>query len=96
MGSSPSRGIKPIFSEKYVEREKEKICSYTYMYVPFHCHICVSPLFENPDGFLGGYAYSNEEKNWSQGSSTVITLYFETCYVASMVSPGGVVVITPD
>ena len=26
----------------------------------------------------------------------VITLYFETCYVASMVSPGGVVVITPD
>ena len=24
------------------------------------------------------------------------TLYFETCYVASMVSPGGVVVITPD
>ena len=26
----------------------------------------------------------------------VITLYCETCYVASMVNPGGVVVITPD
>ena len=39
---------------------------------------------------------SNEEKIGSRGSSTVITLYFETCYVASMVSPGGVVVITPD
>ena len=66
------------------------------MYVPIHCHICVSPLYENPDGFLGRYAYSNEEKIGSRGSSTVITLYFETCYVASMVSPGGAVVITPD
>ena len=56
-------------------------------------HICVSPLYENPDGFLGGHAYSNEEKIESQGSSTVITVYFETCYVASRVSPGGVVVI---
>ena len=64
--------------------------------VPFHCHICVSPLYENPDGFLGSYAYSNEKKLGSQGSSTVITLYFETCCVASVVSPGGVVVITPD
>ena len=26
----------------------------------------------------------------------MIILYFETCYAASMVSPGGVVVITPD
>ena len=51
---------------------------------------------ENPDGFLGGYAYSNEEKIGSQGLSTVITLYLETCYVASVVSPGGVVVIMPD
>ena len=50
----------------------------------------------NPNGFLSRYAYSNEEKIGSQRSSTVITLYFETCYVASMVSPGGVVVITPD
>ena len=25
----------------------------------------------------------------------MIILYFETCYVASMVSPGGVVVVTP-
>ena len=41
------------------------------------------------------YAYSNGEKIGSQGSSTVITLYFETCYVASMVSPSGVVVIRP-
>ena len=31
-----------------------------------------------------------------QGSSAVITLYYETCYVASMVSPGGVVVFMPD
>ena len=30
--------------------------------VPFHCHICVSSLYENPDGFLGRYAYSDEEK----------------------------------
>ena len=66
------------------------------MYIPFHCHICVSPLYKNPDGFLGRYVFSNEEKLGSQGSSTVITLYFETCCVASMVSPGGVVVITPD
>ena len=66
------------------------------MYVPFYCHICVSPLYENLDGFLGSYAYSNEEKIGSQGSSTVITLYFETYYVASMVSPVGVAVITPD
>ena len=66
------------------------------MYVPFHCHICVSPLYENPDGFVGRHAYSNEEKLGSQGPSTVITLYFETCCVVSMVSPGGVVVITPD
>ena len=64
--------------------------------VPFHCHICVSPLYENPDGFLGRHAYSNEEKIGSQGSSTVTTLYFETCCVASVVSPGGVVVITTD
>ena len=53
-------------------------------------------LYENPDGFLGRYAYSNEEKIGSQRSSMVITLYLETCYVASMVSSGGVVVITPD
>ena len=52
--------------------------------------------YENPDGFLGRYAYSDEEKTGSQGSSTVIILYFETCYVASMVSPGGVVVIMLD
>ena len=37
------------------------------MYVPFYCHICVSPLYENLDGFLGSYAYSNEEKNWVPG-----------------------------
>ena len=44
VGSSPGRGIQPIFSEEYVEREKEKKrCPYTYMHVPFHCHICVSP-----------------------------------------------------
>ena len=44
----------------------------------------------NPD------VLNDEEKIGSQGSSTVITFYFETCYVASTVSPGGVVVITPD
>ena len=66
------------------------------MYVPFHCHICVSSLYENPDVFLGRHAYCNEEKVGSQGSSTVTTLYFETCCVTSRVSPGGVVVITPD
>ena len=37
-----------------------------------------------------------KKKIGSQGSSMVITLYFETCYVASMVIPGGVAVITPD
>ena len=92
----PVGAFNQFFSKEYVEREKEKRCPYTYMYVPFHCHICVSPLYENPDGFLGRYACSDEEKIESQGSSTVTTLYFETCYVASMVSPGGVVVITPD
>ena len=59
-------------------------------------HICVSSLYKSLDGFLGRHAYCNEEKIGSQESSTVITLYFETCYVASVVSPGGVVVITPD
>ena len=68
----------------------------TQMFVPFRYHICFSSLYENPDGFLGRHAYSNEEKIGYQGSSTVITLYVETCYVANMVSPGGVVVITPD
>ena len=63
--------------------------SLEYTYLPRN-------LYENPDGFLGRYAYSNEEKIGSKGSSTVITLYFENCYVASMVSPGGVVVVTPD
>ena len=86
-----------MFSEEYVERVKRKTnTKHTYMFVPFHRHICVSSLYENPDEFLGRYAYSNEEKIGSKGSSTVITLYFETCYVASIVSPGGVVVITPD
>ena len=42
------------------------------------------------------FCHSNEKKIGSQGLSTVIILYFETCYVASMVSPGGVVVITAD
>ena len=42
-----------------VRRKGKKRCPYTYMYVPFHCHICVSPLYENPDGFLGRYAYSH-------------------------------------
>ena len=93
VGSSPIRGIHPIFSEEYVESIKR--CPYTYMFDSFHCHICVSSLYENPDGFLGRYAYSNEEKIGFQGSSTVIILYFETCYVASMVNPGGVV-IKPD
>ena len=37
-----------------------------------------------------------KKKLGSQGPSTVIILYFEICKVASMVSPGGVVVITPD
>ena len=68
----------------------------THMFVPFHCHICVSSLYENPDGFLGRYAYSDEEKIGSQRSLTVITLYFETCYVSSVMSPDGVVVITLD
>ena len=42
VGSSPCRDPK-----EYVEREKEKRCSYTYMYVPFHCHInlCFSSDF---------------------------------------------------
>ena len=31
VGSSPGRGIQPIFSEEYVEREKEKRCPYIYM-----------------------------------------------------------------
>ena len=66
------------------------------MFDSFHYYICVSNLYEYPDGFLGRYAYSNEEKIGSQESSTVIILYFETCCVASMVNPGGVVVITPD
>ena len=85
MGSSPVSGIQPIFSEEYVD------C----LFDSFHCHIG-SYFYKNPGGFLGRYAYSNEEKIGSQGSSTVITLYFETCYVVSRVSPGGVVVITPD
>ena len=38
------RGIQPVFSEDYIERKKEKRYPYTYMYVPFNCHICVSPL----------------------------------------------------
>ena len=97
MGSSPSRGIQPIlFGTVRRKGKKKNRYQHTYMFVPFHCHICVSSLYENPDGFLGRYAYSNEEKIGSKGPSTVITLYFETCYVASMVSPGGVVVITPD
>ena len=37
----------------------------------------------------------NKEKIGSQRSSTVIILYFETSYVASMVSPGGVVMLFP-
>ena len=68
----------------------------THMFVHFYCHICVSSLYENPDGFLGRYPYSNEEKIGSQRSLTVITLYFETCYVSSVMSPDGVVVITLD
>ena len=31
VGSSPSRGIQPIFSEEYVERGKKKRCPYTYI-----------------------------------------------------------------
>ena len=31
MGSIPSRGIQPVFSVEYVEREKEKRCPYTYI-----------------------------------------------------------------
>ena len=34
MGSSPSRGIQPIFLEEYVEREKEKKMP-IYLYVRF-------------------------------------------------------------
>ena len=36
-----------FFSEEYVEREKRKKIPNTYIYVPFHCHICVSPLTQN-------------------------------------------------
>ena len=40
------------------------------MFDSFHYYICVSNLYEYPDGFLGRYVYSNEEKIGFQGSST--------------------------
>ena len=97
VGSSPIWGIQPIFLEEYVERGK-KSCPYTYMFNSFHRHInfVFLLLYKNPGGFLSRYAYSNEEKIGSKGSFKVIILYFETCYVANMVSPGGVVVIMLD
>ena len=56
MGSSPSRGIQPILSEEYVEREKEKkdahilICTFpfiaTFVFLNYHniCHKMNKPL----------------------------------------------------
>ena len=49
VGSCPGRGIQPIFSEEYVEKEKEKKMP-TYLYV---CslslpHLCFLFCFEHP------------------------------------------------
>ena len=39
--------------------------------ISFKRHICGSSLYENPDGFLGRYAYSNEEKIGPQGPGII-------------------------
>ena len=54
----PVGAFNQFLSEEYVERgKKEKRCPYTYMYVPFYCHICVS--------LLASFIVLNQERNLS-------------------------------
>ena len=57
MGSSPSRGIQPVFFGRVRRKGEKRKKIPIYLYVPFYCHICVS--------LLASFIVLNQERNLS-------------------------------
>ena len=73
MGSSPSRGIQPIFSEEYVEREKEKKDA--------HILICTFPFIVTFVFLLRESIVTDILSDYSLTSYPVFKMFYEVTYI---------------